>query len=202
MPTLAEMKQSRFLTKEDVGRAGKVLTIESIDQQNVAPDNKPKEMKWVMHFEEEEFNPMVLNRKNQQLAASILESDNTDMWIGKQIVAYHDPTIDFGGKIVGGIRLRELTTEEKSGGRSAPAAPAPKASPADAINDSNFGDVKVHVGKCKGQALRDLTPEQLTGLVTHWLPAAQANSKPTADDQRLMKALSLATEKKNDNVLY
>ncbi|MEY4387662.1 MAG: hypothetical protein RLY20_2945, partial [Verrucomicrobiota bacterium] len=126
MPTIGEMKQSRFLTKEDVGEEGKVLTVASIDQQNVAPDNKPKEMKWVMHFEEEEFNPMVLNRKNQLLAAAILKSDDTDHWIGKQIVAYHDPTIDFGGKVVGGIRLRALTADEKAqAGTPIPTAPAP-----------------------------------------------------------------------------
>lgn len=99
---------------------------------------------------------------------------------------------------------------DRDQGKSSPApksaapapAPTPKASPADAITSDNYGDVKVHVGKCKDQALRDLTPEQVTGLVTHWLPAAKANSKPTADDQRLMKALELATQKKEDNVPY
>ena len=84
----------------------------------------------------------------------------------------------------------------------APVTPVPKAAPAYAINGTNFGDVKLHVGKCKGQALRDLTPEQLAGLLTHWLPAAQANSKPTADDQRLMKALAIATDKSSDDVPY
>jgi len=203
MPSINEMKKSRFLTQHDVGEEGKVLTIAHIVEVNVAPENKPKEMKWTMEFEEEGVNPLVLARKNQLLAAAILKSDDTDNWIGKQIVAYQDPTIDFGGKVVGGIRLRALTPEEKSGGTAAPAAAAaPKAAPGDAINDSNYGDVKVHVGKCKGSALRDLTPEQLAAIVTNWLPAAKANSKPTADDQRLMKALELATEKKDDNVAF
>jgi hypothetical protein len=33
-------------------------------------------------------------------------SDNTDDWIGKQIVLFVDPSVSFAGKIVGGIRLR------------------------------------------------------------------------------------------------
>lgn len=200
---IANMKNSRFLTQHDVGEDGRVLTVQEITQENVAPENQPRELKWVMHFEEEWAKPLVLNRVNTELAAKILKSDDTDDWAGKQLVAYQDPTINYGGKVIGGIRLRAVKATDKAGASDeADPAPAPKASPADAINDSNFGDVKVHVGKCKGQALRDLTPEQLAGLVTHWAPAANLNSKPTADDQRLMKALSLATEKKNDNVAY
>lgn len=200
---ISDMKSSRFLTQNDVGEDGKVVTVQDISHENVAPANQPKELKYVMHFEEEWAKPLVLNRINTELAAKVLRSDDTDLWIGKQLVAYQDPTISYGGKVIGGIRLRAVKATDKAGASDeADPAPAPKASPADAITADNFGDVKVHVGKCKGQALRDLTPEQLAGLVTHWLPAAQANSKPTADDQRLMKALSLATEKKDDNVPY
>lgn len=202
MPKIGEMKNSRFLTQHDVGEDGRVVTVESVDQQNVAPENQPKELKWVMHFEEEWAKPLVLNRVNTELAAKVLKNDDTDHWVGKQLVAYQDPTINYGGKVIGGIRLRAIKPGDKGSAGEEPEAPAPKASPADAINDSNFGDLKVHVGKCKGHALRDLTPEQVQGLVTHWLPAAKANSKPTADDQRLMRALELATEKKNDNVPY
>jgi len=193
MPKIGEMKNSRFLTQHDVGEDGRVVTVANVEQQNVAPENQPKELKWVMHFEEEWAKPLVLNRVNTELAAKVLKSDDTDDWAGKQIVAYQDPTINYGGKVIGGIRVRAVKPGDKGSAGDEPEAPAPKASPADAINADNYGDLKIHVGKSKGQALRDLTPEQVTGLVTHWLPAAKANSKPTADDQRLMRALELAT---------
>ena len=48
---------------------------------------------------------------------------------------------------------------------------------------------KIHVGKCKGLEVRDLSPEQVGALVDHWLPAAKTNAKPTADDKRLIAAL-------------
>lgn len=203
MAKISEMKNSRFLTQHDVGEDGRIVTVQSVDQQNVAPENQPKEMKWVMHFEEEWAKPLVLNRTNTELAAKVLKSDDTDDWAGKQLVAYQDPSINYGGKVIGGIRLRSVKASDKAADSEDAPAPAPtKASKGDEINDGNFGDVKLHVGKCKGQALRDLTPEQMQALVDNWLPAAKANSKPTADDQRLMRALEIATEKKNDNVSF
>ncbi|MBI5386782.1 MAG: hypothetical protein HZA90_19090 [Verrucomicrobia bacterium] len=65
--------------------------------------------------------------------------------------------------------------------------------------------VKVHVGRCKGLELRDLSPEQVQALVEHWLPVAKQNAKPTADDKRLMTALDwwISTQPAaDDNVPY
>ena len=68
-----------------------------------------------------------------------------------------------------------------------------------------WGATKIHVGKCKGLEVRDLSPEQVGALVEHWLPTAKANAKPSADDRRLIAALEAwqaAREKEDDNVLY
>ena len=63
-----------------------------------------------------------------------------------------------------------------------------RAEPAgDASGD--LGATKIHVGKCKGLEVRDLSPEQVGALIEHWLPTAKANAKPTADDKRLIAAL-------------
>jgi hypothetical protein len=51
------------------------------------------------------------------------------------------------------------------------------------------GACKVHVGKCKGLELRDMSNEQVEALTVHWLPAAKANAKQSADDKRLIAAL-------------
>lgn len=53
----------------------------------------------------------------------------------------------------------------------------------------DLGATKIHVGRCKGLEVRDLSPEQVGALIENWLPAAKANAKPTADDRRLMAAL-------------
>ena len=71
---------------------------------------------------------------------------------------------------------------------------------------SDFGATKIHVGKCKGLEVRDLSPEQVGALIGNWLPTAKANAKPSADDRRLIAALEAwQTAQKpveDDNVPY
>jgi hypothetical protein len=55
--------------------------------------------------------------------------------------------------------------------------------------DGDLGATKIHVGKCKGLEVRDLSPDQVGALIEKWLPTAKANAKPTADDKRLIAAL-------------
>ena len=69
----------------------------------------------------------------------------------------------------------------------------------------DHASVKVHIGRCKGLELRDLSPEQVQALVTNWLPTAKANAKPLADDKRLIAALDwwVSTQPaEDDNIQY
>lgn len=106
---IGQMKTSKYLKKEDVGN-GKLVTIAKIDQQDVSLENEPSEMKYVMYFRENivdgENKGMVLNWTNIQLCARACGSEETDDWIGKQIVLFDDPNVSFGGKLTGGIRIR------------------------------------------------------------------------------------------------
>jgi len=104
MPKISEMRESKFLKQNDVGK-GVLATIASCDQQNVAMEGAGAEMKWCLHFRELE-KPLVLNSTNIQLCAQICKSDDTDEWIGKRVVLYVDPNVSYGGKLVGGIRVR------------------------------------------------------------------------------------------------
>lgn len=99
-----DMKESKYLKKEDVGD-GILVTIKSLDNQNVAPDNQEPENKYLLHFVED-IKPFVLNWTNIQLIAKACESEDTDDWKGKKIVLYNDPSVSFGNKLTGGIRVR------------------------------------------------------------------------------------------------
>jgi len=102
---ISELKESKFLRKEDCGQ-GVLLTIADVQQENVAKEGAPEEMRWCMYFEESE-KPMVLNSTNGQIIAKFTGSEESDGWIGREVVLYHDPNVSFGGKLVGGIRVRE-----------------------------------------------------------------------------------------------
>ena len=99
-----DMRESKFLKQSDVG-AGVLLTIKGIEQHNVAKDGADPELKYCMTFLESE-KPLVVKSTNLQLCERIFGSDETDDWTGKKIVLYTDPNVSFGGKVVGGIRVR------------------------------------------------------------------------------------------------
>lgn len=100
---IGQMMESKFLKKEDVEQP-KLVTIKGFSQANAGRDDAP-DMKWTMSFREFD-KPMVMNSTNLQLAAQALGSDDTDNWIGKQVVLYNDPSVQFQGKLIGGIRIR------------------------------------------------------------------------------------------------
>jgi hypothetical protein len=116
---ISGLKTSRFLTKEDCSLPI-LVTIESVNEINVAKEGAPEEYRWCVHFKETE-KPMVLNSTNGQIIAKMTGQDDTDDWTGVKVVLYNDPNVSFGGKIVGGIRCRAP--------RVKPAAPAPAAAP-------------------------------------------------------------------------
>jgi hypothetical protein len=100
------VKKSNFLKKEDVG-AGALVTIAKVDKENVAAEGADPEYKVCLYFME--FNkPMVLNSTNGQAIAKITghEDDIERTWAGARIVLYNDPNVSYGGKLMGGIRVR------------------------------------------------------------------------------------------------
>ena len=104
MPRVSEMRESKFLKQSDVG-AGILVTVTGCEQYNVAMQGAEHDMKWCLTFAEVD-KPLVLNGINAQLLEKICGSDNTDDWMGHKCVLYTDPTVAFGGKVVGGIRVR------------------------------------------------------------------------------------------------
>jgi hypothetical protein len=122
---IKDLKQSQFLKKEDVGN-GVLATIRDCTQENVALPGAPEQLKWVLHFDELE-KPLVLNSTNGQIIAQFIKSEETDNWIGHKIVMYSDPSIQFQGKLVGGIRVRAPRGQAAKGPATAkpvtPAAP-------------------------------------------------------------------------------
>jgi hypothetical protein len=99
------MKTSKFLKRADVGEDGMVVTIVNVHEANVAKEGDPEENKWVMVFREVD-KPMVLNSTNAQLCEKYLGSDNTDDWAGKKVLVYDDPSVQYAGKMVGGLRIK------------------------------------------------------------------------------------------------
>lgn len=97
------MLESKYLKQSDV-EEDTTVTVRSLKRVNVARDDEEPEYRWTVLFKEFE-KPMVLNATNIKRMSKAL-GDDTDDWIGKQVVVYVDPDIEFGGNIVGGLRVR------------------------------------------------------------------------------------------------
>ena len=130
-----QLKQSNFLTRHDVGK-GMLVTIKGdVFQENVAKSGAPEELRYCIEFEEAE-KPMVLNSTNGQIIAGITGSQESTAWAGHKIVLFDDPTVSFGGKLVGGIRVRAP--------RNQPSKAQPKPEPQPRVpTDEELGDASV-----------------------------------------------------------
>lgn len=130
------LKTSKFLTKDDAGE-GILVTMRKLTEENVEMEGKPERMKWILHFDGN-YKPLVLNSTN---IASIerIHGDETDDWIGKQIVLFNDENVSFGGEITGGVRVDINRTKrflaKNNPSKAEPPKPVPTGSPGQRFDD-------------------------------------------------------------------
>lgn len=106
MPRMNDMFPSKFLTAADLDEQERTFTVSGIDTEIVGQGDEA-ESKWVLYFNDAEKG-LVLNKTNANSISGAL-GDNTDDWIGRQVVLY--PTeVAFGGKMVAAIRVKEKAT--------------------------------------------------------------------------------------------
>jgi len=102
--TFEQMVPSRFLKKEDFPRPA-IMTIARFEQENVAREDQEEDNKWVVFFAESDKG-LVLGPTNLQLLKIATGVNGPDEAISKKVTVYVDPTVSFGGKVVGGLRIR------------------------------------------------------------------------------------------------
>lgn len=141
MAKISEMLPSNYLKQSDFPE-DYVVTVRAIERKNIAMDGKPADFKWLAHYNEFE-KPMVLNATNIQLMAKACGSDDTDDWLGKQVIVYVDENVSFGGELVGGLRIRKHKQAAPVAPRSAANAQRPGpartvARAADGLPDDDF----------------------------------------------------------------
>jgi hypothetical protein len=109
MPRVNDMIESKYLKQGDVPDPV-IVTVSKIGKINIAKEGDPPDDKWAVRFKE--FNkPMLLNSTNIKLLEKACGSDDTDDWIGKEVVVYTDESVSFGGQVVGGLRIRRHQAE-------------------------------------------------------------------------------------------
>jgi hypothetical protein len=121
---LSDHRGGATLKCADLGQKEHLVQIESIREEEVGEE---RERKLVARFEGKSKG-LVLNDTNLETIEAAF-GPNSDDAIGGQVVAFVDPDVRYGGKRVGGIRLKlpkKANAKEKA---------APKKSTAEYLND-------------------------------------------------------------------
>lgn len=128
MPKIDDLvpSKSNFLKKEDVGVEGRNLTIKAFEQEDIKnQETGGVDQKYCIFWTDESFHPMVLNKENASRLKMALKTDDTDVMIGRTVNVYHDEFVSFGGKQVGGLRIRPANMSQGTGkARTQPARQA------------------------------------------------------------------------------
>jgi len=92
-----------YLAASDV-QEPMTLTITSGEREEVGQDKEPA---IVLYFKEEDRG-LILNKTALRFMVALTGSEDTDEWVGKQVVLYNEPNVYYQGKRTGGLRLREI----------------------------------------------------------------------------------------------
>jgi len=112
---LNDFNASKYLGKGDVPQSGLNLTISGFGIEEMKQDGTKKPYcTWVQVG----VKPLILNKNNRSRLESIFGTSDTTAMIGRQVNVFNDPMVEFGGQVVGGLRIRPL------------ANPAPAVNPA------------------------------------------------------------------------
>ena len=163
---------SQYFSKDDVQTPIR-LTIASVSIEAIKGEHG-EDKKPVMSFREVDAKPLILNNTNWVTIEDAYGEDS-DYWDGKLVELYCDPTIMFGSKRVGGVRVR------------IPAGLSPSSPPA-LLSWEQAMDLALSVGITKDQLVERLKAKGATGysavkhtvLVKEIIEAAD-KSEPTTE---------------------
>lgn len=101
-----------YLKQEDLQGRTPTVVISQVGFEDVKDtDSGRTEKKLVMHFSGKD-KALILNRTNCEALEAITGTDDFAGWVGHSVVLFTDPTVKFGGKTVGGLRIRARTAPQ------------------------------------------------------------------------------------------
>lgn len=95
---------TKYLSKDDI-KSPTIGAIERVVNETLG-QGEDQEIKPVMYFSSGIEKPMVINATNW-INVEAAYGDESDNWTGKPIEVWVDPSVSFGGKRIGGLRLRQ-----------------------------------------------------------------------------------------------
>ena len=98
---------AKYLKKEDIPSPVNTSILWTKEEEVTAP-GKGTETRLVLYFDGFKKG-LVLNATNAQALEEITGTEDCDKWADIPIQVYVDPDVKYGGKKIGGIRIRKPT---------------------------------------------------------------------------------------------
>jgi hypothetical protein len=117
---MALISTGKYLKADSLTESGSSYKVLSCGEEDLPMGDDGTERKWVLHLEG--LKPLILNATNTRRLVAAFGTAETDAWVGKHIIAYNDTSIEFAGKITGGVRLRSVPRKAGKGTAAAAAA--------------------------------------------------------------------------------
>ena len=102
-----DLKTSKYLAQKDVPDAGLDLTVAGFELVTM----KDNAQKVVMSFREPGVKPMIVNATNRNRLTALCKSPESRNMIGHRVNVFSDPTVEMGGELVGGLRIRPCSAQ-------------------------------------------------------------------------------------------
>jgi hypothetical protein len=90
-----------------------IATIKSVGNEEVTGTDGKKEICSVIHFEEKDIKPMILNATNNKTIAKLFKTPYIEQWCGRKIQIYTEKVKAFG-EVWDALRIRPFLPVEKT----------------------------------------------------------------------------------------
>lgn len=100
---VSDVYSGKTLKAEEFGDEDKTVTITAVNVKEFDKKEGGKESKIVLSLKDDK--DFVVNRTNAKAIEKVLGSDDTEVWVGKQITLY-STEVQFGAETMLGIRVR------------------------------------------------------------------------------------------------
>jgi hypothetical protein len=98
-------KNSRYITQDEVREKGGLrVTVDETVKENVALQGEKPRIRPVIHFTDHDKS-FVCNATNAEIIFDQTGTVDSDDWVGVVLELGVDPSVAFGGKVTGGIRV-------------------------------------------------------------------------------------------------
>lgn len=94
-----------FIKGDDVKAGPKKVTITGVEVAKFDKNGKTERKLQLVVDDAGDSKKVTLNATNLT-AVQDAYGNETDEWEGKKVVLYHDPTVSYGGKRIGGLRIK------------------------------------------------------------------------------------------------